>query len=155
MGKEIERKFLIRNTEWQSQATGILYHQGYLNTHKERVVRIRIAGKKAFLTIKGITEGVSRLEYEYEIDIKDAEEMLEQLCEQPTLIKHRYTVEYHGFTWEIDVFHGENEGLMVAEIELESEEEHFEKPDWIGREVTYDTRYFNANLISNPFKNWK
>lgn len=154
MGQEIERKYLVKNEDFKKHAEGIPYHQGYLNSAKERVVRVRTIGDKGFLTIKGISKGATRLEYEYEIPYKDSKELLELLCEKPTINKHRYKVEYKGFVWEIDEFHGENDGLTLAEIELESEDQSFDIPDWIGEEVTGDPKYFNSNLIKNPFKNW-
>jgi CYTH domain-containing protein len=154
MAKEIERKFLIRPDAWKPQDSGMYYKQGYLNSQKERVVRVRIAGGKAMLTIKGITKGVTRAEFEYTIPVEDAALLLDNLCEQPVIEKHRHKEIHGGKTWEIDVFHGENEGLMVAEIELTSEEEAFERPLWLGEEVSSDPRYFNSNLLKNPFKSW-
>lgn len=155
MGKEIERKFLVTSQEFKDLAEGVYIHQGFLNTDKERVVRVRIYGDRAFLTVKGITKGATRAEFEYEIPPLDAEAMLSDLCEKPTIEKHRYSIDSGPHTWEVDEFHGENEGLVIAEIELSKEEEEFEKPSWIGHEVTSDPRYFNANLVSNPYKNWK
>jgi len=155
MGKEIERKFLVKNDSYRKFAEGKHYHQGYLNSQKERVVRVRTIGNDGFVTIKGITVGAVRLEYEYLIPLQDARELLGELCEKPTIEKHRYKVPYKGFTWEIDEFHGENEGLVVAEVELENEDQEFELPEFIGDEVTGDPRYFNSNLIQNPFKTWK
>lgn len=154
MAFEIERKFLVKNDSYQNLGMGIYYHQGYLNASAERVVRVRVIGKKAFLTVKGLVSNVTRLEYEYEIPGADAQEMLEKLCIQPTIEKYRYHIDFEGFVWEVDVFLGENEGLVVAEIELEHEEQHFKKPDWIGEEVTNDRRYYNACLVSHPFKKW-
>jgi adenylate cyclase len=135
-------------------AEGVYYHQGYLSTHHQRVVRVRTIGQRGVLTIKGASMGASRDEYEYDIPFKHAEEMLGRLCEQPTIEKHRFTLSFKSFVWEVDEFHGENEGLVVAEIELKSEDEDFEKPDWIGEEVTADSRYFNANLINYPYCKW-
>jgi adenylate cyclase len=155
MGKEIERKFLVTSQEFKGLAEGVYIHQGFLNTDKERVVRVRIYGDRAFLTVKGITKGATRAEFEYEIPPLDAEAMLSDLCEKPTIEKHRYSIDLGPHTWEVDEFHGENEGLVIAEIELTKEEEEFEKPSWIGPEVTSDPRYFNANLVNNPYKNWK
>ncbi len=154
MGKEIERKFLIKNDSWKGLAEGSVYRQGYLSTVKERTVRVRTIAKKGYLTIKGITKGATRLEYEYEISVSDANEMLNILCEKPIIEKKRYKIEYKGMIWEVDEFFGENEGLVFAEIELLSEDQNFEIPEWIGKEVTGDQRYFNSNLIKNPFKNW-
>jgi adenylate cyclase len=154
MPKEIERKFLVKNASFKSLGKSDYIHQGFVSTVKERVVRVRIRGKKAWITIKGISEGASRAEFEYEIPFADAEYMLENLCEKPTIEKHRYIVPFAGFTWEVDEFHGENEGLVVAEIELPAEETVFERPPWVGEEVTSDPRYYNANLVKNPFKYW-
>jgi adenylate cyclase len=118
------------------------------------VVRIRIFGKKAFITIKGITVGATRTEFEYEIPAKDAEILLNELCLKPTIKKYRYRIPYKGFIWEVDEFLGENKGLIMAEIELESEDQAFEIPEWIGKEVTHDPRYFNSNLIEHPYNMW-
>ncbi len=153
MGKEIERKFLLQGTDWQT-TDGTMYRQGYLNSEKERVVRVRTIGEKGFVTIKGITVGATRLEYEYEIPAKDANEMLDDLCEQPLIEKKRYIVENAGLTWEVDQFFGANEGLTVAEVELTSEDQVIEKPSWVGDEVTGDPRYYNSNLIKEPYKMW-
>lgn len=154
MAKEIERKFLVTLAAWTPQSGGKYYKQGYLNSQKERVVRVRIAGDKGQLTIKGITTGVTRAEFEYPISIEDAGLMLDNLCEKPLIEKHRHKEVHGGKTWEIDVFHGDNEGLVVAEIELGSEDEAFERPSWLGEEVSSDPRYFNSNLLKNPFKSW-
>ena len=154
MAREIERKFLVTADSYRELAQGTHYRQGYLNSQKERVVRIRTIDDQGFITVKGITKGATRLEYEYEISVSDANEMLNELCEQPIIEKHRYKIPMDGFVWEIDEFHGENEGLTVAEIELESEDQEYPKPDWIGEEVTGDARYYNSNLIANPYKNW-
>ncbi len=153
MGKEIERKYLVTGTQWKEMAEGTLYRQGYLNSQKERVVRARTMGEKAALTIKGITVGATRLEFEYEIPLADCGQLLE-LCEQPLIEKTRYKVAYGGLIWEIDEFHGVNDGLTVAECELESEDQQIDKPDWVGEEVTGDPRYYNSNLIAKPFSNW-
>lgn len=154
MGKEIERKYLVSGEDWKELAEGIEYRQGYLSTVKERTVRVRTIGNAGYLTIKGITSGASRLEYEYEISVSDANEMLDQLCERPLIEKKRYKIENDGLVWEVDEFFGENDGLIVAEVELEDEDQKIDKPSWIGEEVTGDPRYFNSNLIKTPFKNW-
>jgi CYTH domain-containing protein len=154
MGKEIERKFLVQGQAWRSLAEGTVYRQGYLSTEKERVVRVRTIGDTGFLTIKGITVGSTRLEYEYPIPVTDADEMLDGLCERPLIEKTRYKIESGGHTWEIDEFGGENQGLVVAEVELVAESEAVDLPDWIGEEVTADSRYFNSNLIAHPFTTW-
>lgn len=153
MGQEIERKFLVDVARWQPRDAGVHYSQGYLSSDKERIVRVRIEGEQAKLTIKGRSTGITRAEFEYPIPLADAQAML-QLCEQPLIDKHRHIEQHHGKTWEIDVFHGDNEGLVVAEIELTSEDEAFERPDWALRDVSDDPRYFNAALLKNPFKNW-
>jgi len=154
MGTEIERKFLIKDDSWRSLATGTKYRQGYLNSTKERVVRVRTIDDKGFLTIKGITTGATRVEYEYEIPDAEATAMLDDLCEKPLIEKNRYKIALGGFTWEVDEFFGENQGLIVAEVELETEDQPFEKPVWIGEEVTGDPKYFNSNLIQNPYLKW-
>ncbi len=155
MPLEIERKFLLKNNDWKkSVQQQFVIKQGYLNTHPDRTVRIRIKGSKGILTVKGKTIHATRAEYEYEIPINHAEEMI-LLCEKPIIEKIRYLVEHHNKIWEIDIFSGANEGLMIAEIELESEDEAFHIPSWIGKEVTIDTRYYNSNLSENPFSKWK
>ena len=152
MGTEIERKFLVKKGVWRNQ-TATNYRQGYLSTVKERTVRVRTIEDKGYLTIKGISIGASRLEFEYEIPGQDAGALLD-ICEKPIIEKSRYKVEHGGFVWEVDEFSGENLGLIVAELELESEDQYFPKPDWIGEEVTGDPRYFNSNLIKNPYSKW-
>jgi len=154
MGKEIERKFLIKGDTWRSLAEGTKYRQGYLNSAKERVVRVRTINDKGFLTIKGITTGATRMEFEYEIPVADADTMLDDLCERYLIEKKRYKIEHRGFIWEVDEFFGENQGLIVAEVELESEDQSYEKPEWIGEEVTGDPKYFNSNLALNPYLKW-
>ncbi len=154
MAKEIERKFLVKDIAWRSQARGTRYRQGYLNSTKERTVRVRIIDEKGFLTVKGITRGAARVEYEYEIPVAEAQVMLDELCEKPLIEKKRHKIKYKGLTWEVDEFFGENRGLIVAEVELESENQKINKPAWIGQEVTGDARYFNANLIHHPFQKW-
>jgi adenylate cyclase len=152
MAKEIERKFLLKKRAWPNELA-MRYRQGYLNSTKERTVRVRTIGDKGYLTIKGIATGASRLEFEYEIPIKDANILLD-ICEKPLIEKNRYKVVEGGFVWEIDEFFGENRGLIIAEVELESEDQVFPKPDWVGEEVTGDPRYYNANLIKNPYTKW-
>ena len=154
MGVEIEKKFLLTGADWKKLASGTTYRQGYLSTVKERTVRVRTIAGKGFLTIKGISVGATRLEYEYEIPLEDANGLLDELCEKPLIEKNRYKIEFSGFTWEVDEFFGENDGLVVAEIELESEDQSFDKPDWVGEEVTGDARYFNSNLIKVPYSKW-
>jgi adenylate cyclase len=154
MAKEIERKFLTKGDVWRSLAKGTSYRQGYLNSVKERTVRIRTIGDKAYLTVKGLTVGATRNEYEYEIPLVECNAMLDTLAEKPIIDKIRYKVPFGGLTWEIDEFFGENAGLVVAEVELESEEQQFKKPEWVGEEVTGDPRYFNSNLIKHPYTRW-
>lgn len=155
MAKEIERKFLLAGEGWRGLAEGIVYRQGYLCSGPERSVRVRIAGDHGYLTIKGATISATRNEYEYDIPLADAREMLDTLCPQPQIEKKRYTIPYRGSIWEVDEFFGANEGLIVAEIELASEDQPFERPDWIGREVTGDIRYYNAALCAAPYTTWK
>ena len=154
MGTEIERKFLLAGESWKEGAQGTLFRQGYLSMVPERNVRVRTQGEKAFLTIKGRTEGVSRLEFEYEIPLADARHLLDALCERPLIEKTRYLISHGGLVWEIDVFHGDNAGLVVAEVELEHEAQTFEKPPWVGEEVSDDPRYYNASLVKHPFNRW-
>lgn len=155
MPQEIERKFLLKNNTWRQNATGTLYKQGYLPTTGHVIVRVRIAGKTGFITIKGQAVGTARWEFEYEIPLADAEHMLVELCVRPIIEKTRYVVRENGLVWEIDEFFGENTGLILAEVELESEDQPVDLPCWVGEEVTFDARYYNANLVSNPYANWK
>jgi len=155
MGTEIERKFLVIGNAWRELAVGTEYRQGYLCSGSDRTVRVRIAGEKAFLTIKGKSSGISRMEFEYAIPVEDARVLLAELCEQPVIDKIRYKVDYRGFVWEVDEFLGDNAGLLVAEIELEEEEQAFEKPPWVGAEVSADRRYSNAGLVRFPFSRWE
>lgn len=155
MAHEIERKFLVDVAAWKPVDAGTLFRQGYLSSHKERVVRVRIEGTAAKLTIKGATQGVTRVELEYPIPLGDAELMLATLCEQPLIEKTRHTELHGGKLWEIDVFHGDNDGLVMAELELASEDETYETPAWVLREVSDDPRYYNSNLISAPYKSWR
>lgn len=154
MAIEIERKFLLKNNHWKQIGKGVEYCQGYLNSDKHRTVRVRTVGDKGYLTIKGLSRGSLRNEYEYEIPLDDALELLE-LCEQPLIRKKRYRIKVEGLTWEIDEFYGKNEGLCLAEVELETEDQQISLPDWIGDEVTNDPRYFNSNLMNNPYSSWK
>ncbi len=155
MGIEIERKFLPAGDGWRKVAgKGILYRQGYLSDDKERVVRIRTAGNRGYLTVKGKTAGMTRVEYEYEIPEQDCIEMLEMLALKPIIEKRRFTIKQSGTVWEVDEFSGENSGLIVAEVEIKSEDQQLVKPEWIGKEVTGDPRYYNSNLIINPFTKW-
>jgi adenylate cyclase len=154
MSTEIERKFLLAGEGWKDGAVGRRFRQGYLSIEQERTVRIRVVDDQAWLTIKGVTTGFTRIEYEYPIPVADALELLEQLCHQPIIDKTRYEIRHAGHLWEVDQFHGANEGLVIAEIELGSEHESFERPPWLGAEVSHDPRYFNANLINRPFRAW-
>lgn len=154
MGTEIERKFLVQGENWR-EGRGITYRQGYLSTAPERTVRVRTAGDKGYLTIKGASRGASRLEFEYEIPLHEANQLLDELCHQPLIEKRRYKVQYGGLTWEVDEFFGENDGLVLAEIELRDEDQAFDPPAWLGREVTGDPRYYNANLVNHPYSRWK
>jgi adenylate cyclase len=154
MGQEIERKFLVDTARWHPAGDGVAYRQGYLSSHPERVVRVRLEGEAGKLTIKGPTAGVTRVELEYDVPRADAEQLLE-LCERPLIEKVRHTEEHGGKTWEIDVFAGDNEGLVVAEIELSSESETFERPPWATEEVSHDPRYYNARLVKAPYRTWR
>ncbi len=151
---EIERKFLVQGEDWK-QGEGTHFAQGYLNHDKARAVRVRIAGTQAFLTIKGIGDevGLSRVEFEYEIPLADAQQLL-ALCEGTVIEKIRRVIPYQGFNWEVDEFFGENQGLVIAEIELDSVDQPFEKPSWVCEEVTNDPRYFNLSLVSFPYCKW-
>lgn len=152
--REIERKFLVRDDSWRRGAVGVAFRQGYLSSARERTVRVRVAGERAFLTVKGPTEGIARPEWEYPIPLADATAMLDRLCERPLVEKTRYAIAHAGYTWEVDEFHGDNQGLVVAEVELSSETEQPPLPSWIGDEVSSDPRYFNANLVKHPYKTW-
>ncbi|MBY0241246.1 MAG: CYTH domain-containing protein [Burkholderiaceae bacterium] len=154
MGIEIERKFLVTSSAWRQQGEAVLLRQGYLSSHPSRVVRVRIEGDGAVMTIKGKNVGASRGEWEYPIPMADAIEFLDKLCEQPIIEKYRRRIPYAGFVWEVDEFLGANAGLVVAEIELPSEDQAFDRPEWIGEDVTADKRYLNSNLISNPYSAW-
>jgi adenylate cyclase len=155
MGEEIERKFLVAGDGWRETAEGTAYRQGFLSTEPERTVRVRAAGDRGTITIKGKNVGARRAEFEYEIPLVDAQQMLDTLCKRPLVEKVRYTLTAGAHTWEIDVFEGDNAGLVVAEIELGSEDETFDKPGWVGDEVTGDPRYFNSNLVDNPYRTWE
>lgn len=154
MGVEIERKFLVDNNKLPHLINGYTIKQGYIQTVNHTTVRIRIRDKEAFLTIKGKNEGATRLEFEYPIPLHDANDMLNTLCETSFIDKTRYLVEHEGHTWEVDIFEGNNKGMIVAEIELKSEEEDFSLPGWVTQEVTDDIRYFNSNLITHPYIHW-
>jgi adenylate cyclase len=152
MAFEIERKFLVLGEGWR-QGSGTLLVQAYLNRDKERTVRVRVAGEQAFLTVKGASRGATRAEFEYEIPLADANGLL-ALSDGPVVRKCRRVVPYAGCNWEVDEFLGDNAGLVVAEIELQSEDQQFAKPDWVGREVTDDPRYYNSSLAAHPYRLW-
>lgn len=154
MAREIERKFLVRSEGWRSGARGVPCRQGYLVATPNCTVRVRILGERAFATIKGGTQGISRLEFEYPIPLADAEAMLDQLGPLPVIENRRYEVRYGGHKWEIDEFLGANEGLVLAEVELQAETEQPDLPDWAGQEVSLDPRYRNASLARNPYPRW-
>lgn len=154
MSKEIERKFLVSSDHWRALGVATLFRQGYLSVSKERTVRVREVDGQGFITIKGISTGISRVEFEYEIPLLDAHEMLDTLCIKPLIEKRRYRIPCGKHVWEVDEFLGENQGLVVAEIELEDAAEIFALPDWIGAEVSDDARYFNSNLIAHPYSKW-
>jgi adenylate cyclase len=153
MGVEIERKFLVADRAVLDGLIGTAYRQGYLSTTPERTVRVRHAGEAAFLTVKGISIGASRAEFEYPIPVADVDDLL-ALCERPIIEKVRYRIGHAGLLWEVDVFGGDNAGLVVAEVEIPSPDTAVEVPAWAGAEVTDDPRYFNANLVSHPFSAW-
>lgn len=154
MAKEIERKFLIDLEKIGSLEDGTVMKQGYITTKDKTVVRVRLVGEKAYLTLKGENTGISRIEFEYEIPVIDAQEIMTELCNGPVVEKTRYLVVNYGHAWEVDIFHGDNDGLVVAEIELGSEAEKFELPHWVTEEVSGDAKYYNSSLLDKPFKNW-
>ncbi|MBU0655589.1 MAG: CYTH domain-containing protein [Gammaproteobacteria bacterium] len=155
MATEIERKFLLVSDEWrQLIIRSESFRQGYLSNNKRASVRVRIADNKATLNIKGMTLGVERPEYEYEIPLHDAAELLDQLCERPLIEKTRHFVEFGGKLWEIDEFHGDNAGLLVAEVELDSKDEVITMPSWAGKDVSHLERYYNVCLTQYPYSRW-
>jgi adenylate cyclase len=153
MATETERKFLVRSEAWRVGPPGVRICQGYLTRDPARTVRVRLAGEKAFLTIKGTSTGISRQEFEYEIPPADARALLD-LCLPPLLDKVRYERWHEGFCWEVDEFLGDNAGLIVAEIELPDADTEFARPEWVGAEVSDDVRYFNARLAVEPWSDW-
>jgi adenylate cyclase len=155
MAVEIERKFLVRDTSWKDNVSrSIVIKQGYLSTDPDRTVRIRIKGDQGVLTVKGRSQGVSRAEFEYEIPRDDAEAML-LLCNDVPIEKVRHEILVGGKLWELDVFEGANQGLVLAEIELADENEVFELPSWVEKEVSEDVRYYNSYLSKTPYATWK
>ncbi|MEE2902247.1 MAG: CYTH domain-containing protein [Myxococcota bacterium] len=154
MPTEIERKFLVDSALWTPSSKGVSIIQAYVCVEDTTVVRVRILAEKAFLTIKGKTEGLSRPEYEYPVPVSHAQEMIAAFGSKRCVEKLRFTEEHNGMTWEIDIFKGQNQPLILAEIELTSEHQEFERPVWLGREVSDDSRYYNSNLAVYPFKTW-
>ena len=154
MAIEIERKFLIKEKPFSIAKRSLKINQGYIINEKSKVIRVREKGDDYFLTIKGNNIGISRLEYDFPISKEDAKELIFHFCKTTLIEKTRHYIKYKGHTWEVDEFHGKNNGLIVAEIELESEDEKFEIPDWVGEEVTQDDRYYNMNLAIHPFTSW-
>lgn len=156
MPLEIEHKFLLKNNDWRQHITKTVYYkQGYLSSTETNSIRIRISDTHAWINIKSAVIGTHRLEYEYEIPLAEANEILERLCQQPLIEKKRHFVVHDKHTWEIDEFMGANAGLIVAEIELSNLDEKFLKPSWVGAEVTHDLRYYNNNLCKSPYKEWR
>jgi len=154
MAIEIERKFLVKRIPEDKIKYSHNIKQGYVVSDKQKVIRIRKKTNDFFITIKGNKTGISRFEFEYKIPENDANQLFENFCNEGIIEKTRHYIEHKGHTWELDVFHGENEGLIVAEIELKSEEETFSLPEWVDQEVTDQDKYYNMNLIAKPFKNW-
>lgn len=155
MGTEIERKFLVADPSWRARAaSSSRIRQGYLCVDPERTVRVRIAGDRAWLTIKGASRGAVRSEYEYPLPLADAQAMLDRLCRPGQVDKTRHLVPHGAMTFEVDEFHGDNAGPVLAEIELDAADTHVDLPTWIAREVTGDPRYFNAQLVQHPFRTW-
>jgi len=154
MGQEIERKFLVTSDTWRADDAGLFCRQGYLASGTDVTVRIRVLGDKGFITIKGPTKGIVRAEYEYSIPVVDANELLDHLCPKPLIEKYRHYREHGGHKWEVDEFVGENQGLIITEIELQSAEQVVELPSWVGRDVSDDSRYYNVNLAVKPYALW-
>lgn len=155
MGTEIERKFLVNGDAWREGAQRLECAQGYLTTGPPVSVRVRTMGDRAMLTVKSGRSGITRAEYEYTIPVDDARELLATACCSAVIEKTRHLVQHAGMTWEVDEFHGDNEGLLVAEIELETEDQPFESPPWIGEEVSLDPRYLNSSLSQHPYSEWR
>ncbi len=155
MAIEIERKFLVTNDNWRSLAQGKLHQQGYISTaDKLTSILVRIISNEAYLTIKSKTEGISRNEFEYPIPLEDAKIMLNTLCDRPLIEKIRYKITQDNLIWEIDEFQGENKGLIIAEVELQNENQTINIPDWVGEEVSHDPKYYNVNLTKHPYQTW-
>ncbi|WP_207532538.1 CYTH domain-containing protein [Desertivirga arenae] len=153
---EIERKYLLNKDKWANyeKPSGDFYRQGYILKDPAKTVRVRLTNSNAYITIKGSVKGISRVEYEYEIPQADAKELLDHFCSSE-LSKIRYKILFEGKVWEVDEFQGDNEGLIIAEIELESEDEKYNLPDWVIEDVTGDVRYYNSQLTEYPYKNWE
>lgn len=154
MAQEIERKFLVDQDKLGELNCGIAIKQGYVPTSDKTAVRVRVMGDQAFLTLKGENRGAVRTEFEYEIPLDDAEQILTELCTGPKVDKTRYLITHDKHLWELDIFSGENQGLVVAEVELNHEDETVTLPEWVASEVTGDPKYYNSNLLNHPFKNW-
>ncbi|MEL4898683.1 CYTH domain-containing protein [Crocosphaera sp. Alani8] len=155
MAIEIERKFLVINDDWRCLGTGKVYKQGYIAAaDRMTTIRVRIVGHEAYLTIKSKSEGISRNEFEYPIPLEDAQIMVDTLCDRPLIEKIRYKVNYDNLVWEIDEFQGENQGLIMAEVELQNENQIINIPTWVGEEVSHDSRYYNVNLTKHPYTTW-
>jgi len=154
MAIEIERKFLVKETPFHLAKRSLRIRQGYIVNDQKQVIRVREKGDQYFLTLKGNNIGISRLEFDFPISKEDADELIKHFCQTALIDKTRHYVEHKGHTWEVDEFHGSNDGLIVAEIELETEDETFDIPDWAGEEVTSEEKYYNMNLATHPFKNW-
>ena len=156
MAQEIERKFLVSSDAWRAEVSRVeKYRQGYLSDNAECSIRVRISDEHAWLNLKSATLGIQRTEYEYPVPLKDAEEMLASFCRHAVIIKSRYFVKFKDYVWEIDVFEGDNTGLVVAEIELNDENEKFARPPWLGKEVSDDPRYYNVCLVEHPYSQWQ
>lgn len=154
MAIEIEHKFLVNSTAYRNLAEPVLYRQGYLAVLPDKVIRVRLAGDKGFITVKARVSDLSRKEFEYPVPREDAEQLLEELCQRPLIEKLRYRIFHEGFYWEVDEFLGDNTGLVVAEIEVLHEAQTFALPGWVGKEVSGDPRYLNSSLARHPFKTW-
>jgi adenylate cyclase len=156
MGREVERKYLVTDDRWRQRVgPGAHYRQGYLCADPQRSVRVRLAANEAALTIKGNVEGAARDEFEYPIPAADANQILERLCIKPIIEKTRYEIQFGGVKWQVDEFAGENEGLVIAEVETSKAPEEIPKPEWLGEDVTDDPRYSNVNLVKQPYSRWK
>lgn len=155
MAQEIERKFLVDPDKLPALSGGHAIKQGYIPTADLTTVRVRISNENAYLTIKGQTHGNTRSEFEYPVPVPDAEQMLNELCQQPFIDKTRYLIQHEQHTWELDIFHGDNEGLRVAEVELSSEDERVNLPNWVTQEVSGEVKYYNSQLLKHPYKDWQ